>query len=353
MDKNFLMVLFLSLFFLNFTLGQVCQTGTNIDFTLTFNGQNSMNEIGNPANETTSICNPAASGYTAYEVSWSNVDVTPIGISWCSEFAIQFGNSSSYSLIFRPAVFEENVAPCDNNYTGGVDLVAEGLTFELDNDGCINFEFYETFDDFPAAVDGNWDSGSLIVKLCNTSVLPVEWLKFEVLDKEIGNLLQWQTATEINVDHFQIQSLDLLSNVWQTIGEVPATGNSIQIQTYNWLDTSPSTQSYYRIASIDVDGEIDYSPVKSLTKSIEGLRINVQGIVYDYIPVHIQTHHLGSNLNLQVYSITGMLIFDTSIQPEDEDFSLEIPLNDSPAGLYILTAENGFEKTSKKVFKSQ
>ena len=91
------------------------------------------------------------------------------------------------------------------------------------------------------------------------------------LDKNTGGKveLQWKTAQELNVSHFNIEkSVD--GKKWTKIGNVKATGREGSIQTYVFTDMSASNKvNYYRLQVVDNDARGDYSPVRLITSTEE------------------------------------------------------------------------------------
>ena len=79
------------------------------------------------------------------------------------------------------------------------------------------------------------------------TVLPVEWLSFDVENDDDQINLYWATASEINVSHFEIQhSIDGL--VFQFIEEIEAVGNSSEVSFYDSYDVHKiAGYNYYRI----------------------------------------------------------------------------------------------------------
>ena len=102
------------------------------------------------------------------------------------------------------------------------------------------------------------------------SSLPVEWLGFEGEEKEGNSLLTWQTATEYNASHFEIEfSRD--GEDFQTIGQVSAVGNSSEISSYTYMDRGVGLRFsgivYYRLRQVDMDGRFSYSKLISIELS--------------------------------------------------------------------------------------
>ena len=89
------------------------------------------------------------------------------------------------------------------------------------------------------------------------------------LDKNTGGKveLQWKTAQELNVSHFNIEkSAD--GKKWTKVGNVKATGREGSIQTYVFTDmTAANKVNYYRLQVVDNDARADYSPVRLITST--------------------------------------------------------------------------------------
>lgn len=82
--------------------------------------------------------------------------------SFLSEMAISFESSTVFYVQLRPGVGDD--FPGTESYTSGgiVDLVGLGLDFDLEADGLLGMEFFETFDDFANDWDGRYLAGSTI-----------------------------------------------------------------------------------------------------------------------------------------------------------------------------------------------
>jgi hypothetical protein len=100
------------------------------------------------------------------------------------------------------------------------------------------------------------------------TTLPVELLYFkaELID---GNpVLQWETATEINSDRFEIERSYNGIN-WDKIGFVKGAGNSFSPTYYNETDYTANTgeELYYRLKQIDTDGRYSYSEIEVIDQN--------------------------------------------------------------------------------------
>jgi hypothetical protein len=116
----------------------------------------------------------------------------------------------------------------------------------------------EDDEDIPVAcmiIDDNFISCSL---------LPVELLSFQAERRGSTSLLSWQTATEFNASHFEIQRAGE-DKAFATIGRVNAFGTTSEIQSYAFPDERPLFgMNYYRLRQVDVDGRAEYSDIRTV-----------------------------------------------------------------------------------------
>lgn len=78
--------------------------------------------------------------------------------------------------------------------------------------------------------------------------------------------LAWETASELNNDHFEVQrSAD--GRVFTAVGQVRGHGSAVQANSYSFTDAAPggATTYYYRLRQVDTDGRFDFSPVRAVT----------------------------------------------------------------------------------------
>jgi len=98
-----------------------------------------------------------------------------------------------------------------------------------------------------------------------TTPLPLTLVSFDATAGDGTVLLQWKTASEQNVSHFEVER-GIDGSVFTPIGQVAATGNSRVPQHYQLTDPAPGTgRIYYRLKMIDLDGSITYSRVVTVS----------------------------------------------------------------------------------------
>jgi Secretion system C-terminal sorting domain len=99
-----------------------------------------------------------------------------------------------------------------------------------------------------------------------SGVLPIELRDFRGNTEGGINHLIWSTASEINSKGFQVERLNSINKVWETLGFVSAQGKAAY---YEFLDLQPLNINYYRLRQIDMDGHEQFSKIISLSMPFE------------------------------------------------------------------------------------
>ncbi|MCC6290102.1 MAG: T9SS type A sorting domain-containing protein [Chitinophagaceae bacterium] len=125
---------------------------------------------------------------------------------------------------------------------------------------------------------GTIPAGTVITALAIAStnaVLLVTFGDFTAKPVKCTALLQWQTYTEQNNSHFNVErSQDGIN--FNTIAQVSGAGNSTTTKSYEYTDGAPlSGKSYYRITQIDFDGKHSSTPIRSIEMNCEGASLSV------------------------------------------------------------------------------
>ena len=91
--------------------------------------------------------------------------------------------------------------------------------------------------------------------------LPVTLLDFTGQTVPAGNLLQWQTSSEINNDHFVVQR-SATGSSFKALGLVAGNGTSSIVNDYQFLDSMPfAGDNFYRLQQVDRNGNSTYSQI--------------------------------------------------------------------------------------------
>lgn len=210
------------------------------------------------------------------------------------------------------------------------------LRWELGTDGCDGWE--------------GWYVDDIHVGSCALTALPVDWLSFDARPME-GRRdvhLDWQTTLEENNEGFYIErSTD--GRHFTELGFVPAAVTTLEaINNYTYLDRSvpgTSTNWYYRLRQVDIDGTISYSPLRLV--SLPALEWQVlPNPATDRCVVQWNTSSPGV-ASASLRHIHGGII--TQISNWDTSTSLEIDLSNYPAGIYLLQVQSGEMVLSRRL----
>jgi hypothetical protein len=188
------------------------------------------------------------------------------------------------------------------------------------------------------------------------TVLPVTLLNFNGDKKSSTVDLNWETASEINSDYFEILHTTDGKN-FTSIGQVNAAGNSNVSKKYNLTHYHPKQgANYYKLREYDVDG--NYSDYKSIYVDFEFVEL-----VYDFVvypnpnhnggSIRVQTNYIGE-VSLHVFDINGKIVLQQLLNVRNEDFILIQNINLTP-GVYplvISSPNNSFvSKTIKLIIQ--
>ena len=134
-----------------------------------------------------------------------------------------------------------------------------------------------------------------------SGAIPVTFLSFQAIKDGSTVRLNWQTTNESNIDYYNVQtSTDRIH--FSNIANRVVTGNgSAGTNTYTAQHLNPvAGENYYRIAEVDKDGRINYSPVEA--------------VYFDALSVPVISYVDGSSVDIHVPAITkayGIRLFNS------------------------------------------
>jgi hypothetical protein len=102
----------------------------------------------------------------------------------------------------------------------------------------------------------------------NQSTLPIKLIDFTVTRSGNNALLNWNSSSEINTDHFEIErSYDGIN--FSAVGNKQAAGYSTTYISYQFIDpvNLSAGNIYYRLKTVDIDGKSNYSKIVVLRLS--------------------------------------------------------------------------------------
>lgn len=178
----------------------------------------------------------------------------------------------------------------------------------------------------------------------NNPVLPVQLIDFSAQASTGGALLKWYVSSERSIQKYQVEkSVD--GTNFKVIGEVAASGNSI----YNFTDLNFNQAAYYRLVSIDINGQNNiYNKFTRFVKSIHTIDL----VVYpnpttDYI--YLSTGSANSEvLTFKIFDNSGKLM---KVQGGNSDKINAIDMRSLSNGVYILQVIKSSGNVTEKIIK--
>lgn len=195
------------------------------------------------------------------------------------------------------------------------------------------------FVDYPQYVNQVWNS------TCpGLSALPVDVVLFT--GQLNGNIvsLDWDVATEINLDRYEIER-SFNGTDFSFLGKVKAENRS----SYSFNDNVESVRGrrvYYRLKKVDKDGKFGYSAVFSVH-----VPLNTRFSVYPNPASSVIRLQLNNNNNdiasVTITDISGRIIY--AKQMKASNGSIDIPTTSFGAGNYIVKLSMNREAYSQRV----
>ncbi|MEM6697498.1 MAG: T9SS type A sorting domain-containing protein [Bacteroidota bacterium] len=140
------------------------------------------------------------------------------------------------------------------------------------------------------------------------TVLPVELLYFygEKVDDQVR--LNWETATELNNDYFEVE-WSTNTKTFKPIGQVKGAGTTLEKQSYELLHPNPAAGiNYYRLKQFDFDGSFEYSDIVAVKfDSNSKDELSVFPNPSSNTTVSVLTNQTGT---LQVFNVAGQLVLE-------------------------------------------
>lgn len=257
----------------------------------------------------------------------------------------------SYSSLYVPTGLVLNSPEGDISEPPSGDAWVEAITIAAAD---LNKLYLMVIDNYTAdytAFELNWNLTG--VTLACQMMLPVEFSEFYGISDNKENLLFWQTTSEINNSHFDIErSSDGLQ--FEKVSIVEGSGTSSSTLNYQWTDAHrPLGTVYYRLKQVDFNGDYDYSSTISLYSEAPILLQNI-------FP-NPSSGNFAARFNSAVDGLVIVRITDISGRPiSNQEISIrkgfhttDIEAIELPKGYYILIVEDskgvvfGREKIAK------
>ena len=180
---------------------------------------------------------------------------------------------------------------------------------------------------------------SLEVAQLNAAVLPLKLGQFSATKKSGQVELNWETLSEENTSHFDIErSSDGIN--WNRIGEVAAAGSSVQRQGYVYRDLSPLPNTgFYRLKMADKDGVFTFSRVITVTAAsdITGIRL-FPNPARETLQVQFTVERAGT-AQVFITDASGKIVYRSGLSVRPGTNTSSLPVHNLAPGYYQLTMQ--------------
>ncbi|MCP3932225.1 MAG: T9SS type A sorting domain-containing protein [Bacteroidetes bacterium] len=255
--------------------------------------------------------------------------------------------------------------PCADN--GSV----EELRQDKDLDGvgdALEPALGQTFQQFQTAIAGTGNNITITLTMDNDAlseemaidqlelledfVLPVELIDFKAVRRDNTIVLDWQTASELNNEGFELQkSIDARN--WETLNFIPGNGTTFEPHKYEYMDSRPYNGiNYYRLRQIDFDGHYEYSKIVSAVfrgdnDPSDGIKVFPNPVKHGSLAVYLPSRQT-EGATLRLFDVSGKLLK----QKNADGNSAKLDVQDVPAGMYWLEVSAAGARWMEKVVMS-
>jgi len=196
---------------------------------------------------------------------------------------------------------------------------------------------------------GSDTSGPTVIKSSN-GALPIELISFSAKTEQSGVNINWQTATELNSDYFEIERSKDGEN-WEVLGSRTAAGNSNQIINYDFKDMTPNRgANYYRLVQVDYDGTTEiFGPIhQNIGDNEEAINMKVypNPTVDGNVRIEL-SQNIKSGDIMEISDFSGRLL--KTIVMNDGYSNQMINVSDLPKGIYIIRYISNDQELTKKL----
>lgn len=166
--------------------------------------------------------------------------------------------------------------------------------------------------------------------------LAVTLKNFNVANQETQVDLSWQTGTEKENSFFNVyRSED--GKQFDLLGKIQGAGYSTSEQSYSYTDERPLPGvTYYKIAAVDQDGNLEYSDIKSVQRNVNDNAIHVvPNPARENVSVAIAVDE-ASHCNVRITDAMGKTVFQTEEDIEKGMHTWNMDVQKWTKGVYFV-----------------
>jgi hypothetical protein len=183
----------------------------------------------------------------------------------------------------------------------------------------------------------NYDAAAGTVILSVSGVLPVELLDFNAKSSTEGVILSWQSATEVNTQHFIVERSRNGTDFYP-MSQIKAKGSN---SSYQDLDAKPFNGiNYYRLHIVDLDGKATFSKIIAVLVGSKTFKIKV-------FPTYITNHtdlsvitDGGSIEKVEIVNLAGQILLTHQGSVATPQSQTQLSIQQLPNGVYWVRTHN-------------
>ena len=190
---------------------------------------------------------------------------------------------------------------------------------------------------------------TIITKASSNVVLSLDWQEFNATAQKDGAQLQWSVGNEGNIALFDIErSTDGVHFTRAASQQADANGD---VHTYQ--ESLTAGEYYYRIKAVDRDGNVTYSPIRSIAiSSLDNLlmRLRSNPVVGGRLQLNIWSAEKNTAM-ICIVDREGRSLFQRQYALHETGSLLTIDVGQLPAGLYFIQAQAGQRRATLSFIK--
>ena len=189
-----------------------------------------------------------------------------------------------------------------------------------------------------------------VTNTCALSVLPVELVSFTGRERGAVNILEWETASELNNDFFEIQR-SINGRDFETIESVKGNGTVNTVSTYRFIDEKPATVCYYRLQQVDFDGKSELSDIVTVKRDLpkDGVKL-FPSPVKDVLSINYQATD-NKELTMSIIDMTGRVLITKLVDAVKGNNEFNLDLANLPTGTYMTKLNSSTDHISQIIIK--
>jgi hypothetical protein len=181
---------------------------------------------------------------------------------------------------------------------------------------------------------------------------PIRLSTFSAIAKGKNNVINWTTSSEYNSNVQVIEASQDGLSAWYKIAQVKSR-NSASGASYEVVDIAPKLLTYYRLRSIDYDGQEEFSEVVSVlreTTRTSQLRSVTPIPATTDLTLDFDLSSEGE-ITYKVISAVGAELITMTVGALEGANSIKIDLDNIPAGTYTVVLMGADLQASKQFIK--